>query len=79
MAVPAEGKYHAKLCMNTLILRTGDVMGACVWPAAQAVLQLSARGMAALAVPLTLCWAFVASRLGRRHAGWHPSRTLDLD
>ncbi len=66
-AVPTESKYHAKLCIDTLILRTGDVMGAWVWHAAQAVLQLNDGGMAAAAVPLTLCWAFVAAMVGRRH------------
>ena len=30
-AVPTGSKYHAKLCIDTLILRTGDVMGAWVW------------------------------------------------
>ena len=66
-SIPTESKYHAKLCIDTLILRSGDVMGAWVWHAAQAVLQLNNHGMAAAAVPLTLGWALVASMLGRRH------------
>ena len=46
-----------------------DVIWGWVRHAAQAVLRLNDYGMAAAAVPLTLCWPCVAGMLSRRFCG----------
>jgi AAA family ATP:ADP antiporter len=70
-----EEKYKAKNFIDTVVYRAGDAVSAWVY-AGLIGIGLSAAGICLLAVPLTVAWAWICYRLGRRQeemAAGHPS------
>jgi len=64
--VDREDRYKAKSFIDTVVYRGGDTIGA--WVHAGLVsLGLSVSGVAAVAVPVALCWLATAWWLGRTH------------
>ena len=61
-----EEKYKAKVCIDTIILRTGDTIGAAVFKALDKAVGFGPSGLAATAVPICLCWSVVALKLGQK-------------
>ncbi len=62
-----EEKYKAKNVIDTLVYRTGDAVSAWVYAGMRSI-GLNISGVALIAVPLALVWAFVAFGLGRQQA-----------
>lgn len=62
----ADEKYKAKVCIDTIILRMGDSIGAGVFKILDKLFGFGPAGLAATAIPLCLFWSFVAYRLGLR-------------
>ncbi|MCW8890529.1 MAG: MFS transporter [Sedimenticola sp.] len=59
-----EEKYKAKNVIDTLVYRTGDAVSAWVYSGIRA-LGITLSGVAFIAVPLALLWAWVAYKLGQ--------------
>lgn len=59
-----EEKYKAKNVIDTLVYRTGDAISAWVYSGIRA-LGTTLSGIAFIAVPLALLWAWVAYKLGQ--------------
>ena len=64
--LPTEEKYTAKVCIDTIIVRMGDSIGAGVFKVLDSLLGFGAAGLAATAVPVCLLWSCVAFQLGRK-------------
>lgn len=62
-----EEKYKAKNFIDTVVYRTGDAVSAWVYAGMRSV-GLNLAGIALIAVPLALIWAWVAFGLGRKQA-----------
>lgn len=62
-----EEKYKAKNFIDTVVYRTGDAISAWVY-AGMRSLGMSLSGIALIAVPLALVWAWIAFGLGRKQA-----------
>lgn len=60
-----EEKYKAKNFIDTVIYRAGDAVSAWVYTAMRSA-GLTLSGIAIIAVPLALLWAWVAFKLGRK-------------
>jgi AAA family ATP:ADP antiporter len=60
-----EEKYKAKNLIDTLVYRSGDALSAWVY-AGMRSLGMSLTGVALVAVPLALLWAWIAFGLGRQ-------------
>ena len=60
-----EEKYKAKNVIDTLVYRTGDAVSAWVYAGMRSI-GMNISGVALIAVPLALVWAFVAFGLGRQ-------------
>lgn len=60
-----EEKYKAKNFIDTVVYRAGDAVSAWVYAGLQG-LGMSVAGISLSAVPLTLAWAWICHRLGRR-------------
>ena len=60
-----EQKYKAKNFIDTVVYRAGDAISAWVYTAMRS-LGLGLSGIALVAVPLALFWAWIAFRLGRQ-------------
>jgi AAA family ATP:ADP antiporter len=60
-----EEKYKAKNFIDTVVYRGGDAASAWVYAGLKGI-GLSAAGICLLAVPLTVVWAWICHRLGRR-------------
>ncbi|TVT49286.1 MAG: MFS transporter [Sedimenticola thiotaurini] len=59
-----EEKYKAKNVIDTVVYRTGDAVSAWIYSGMR-TLGISLSGVAFIAVPLALLWAWVAYKLGR--------------
>lgn len=59
-----QEKYKAKNVIDTLVYRTGDAVSAWVYSGMR-TLGISLSGIAFIAVPLALIWAWIAYKLGR--------------
>ena len=64
-AVSREERFKAKNFIDTLVYRGGDALSAWAFAGLQA-LGLGLAGIAALAVPLALGWAWLGWGLGRK-------------
>lgn len=62
----AEEKYNAKVCIDTIILRTGDTIGAAGFKGLNRVFEFGPSGLAATAVPVCVSWSVIALRLGQK-------------
>lgn len=62
-----EEKYKAKNFIDTFVYRTGDAISAWVYAAMRSI-GLGLSGIALIAVPLALIWAWIAFGLGRKQA-----------
>ncbi len=62
-----EEKYKAKNVIDTVVYRTGDAISAWVYAGMRSV-GMGLSGIALIAVPLALVWAWVAYGLGRRQS-----------
>lgn len=60
-----EEKYKAKNFIDTVVYRTGDAISAWVYAGLRSI-GMSLSGIAMIAVPLALIWAWVAFNLGRK-------------
>lgn len=64
--VTREEKYKAKIFIDTVVQRCGDVVAAGAFQALDGFLDVGPSGVAATAVPLCCLWVWVALTLGRR-------------
>lgn len=64
VVVDRESKYKAKNFIDTAVYRGGDAVSSWVYTGLKAM-GLSIAGIAFIAVPLSLLWAWVAYRMGR--------------
>ena len=62
-----EEKYKAKNFIDTVIYRTGDAVSAWVYAGMRSI-GMTMSGIALIAVPLALIWAWIAFSLGRQQA-----------
>ena len=62
-----EEKYKAKNFIDTVVYRTGDAISAWVYTAMRSI-GMSLSGIALIAVPLAMVWAWIAFGLGRQQA-----------
>ncbi|KAL3148605.1 hypothetical protein ABBQ38_014033 [Trebouxia sp. C0009 RCD-2024] len=62
--ISTEEKYKAKVCIDTIIVRMGDSIGAGVFKLLDSLLGFGPAGLAATAVPVCLVWSSIAFRLG---------------
>jgi len=60
-----QEKYKAKNVIDTVVYRTGDAISAWVYAGMRSV-GLSLSGIALIAVPMALVWAWIAYSLGRQ-------------
>jgi len=60
-----EEKYKAKNFIDTVVYRTGDAISAWVYAGMRSI-GMSLSGIAMIAVPLALVWAWIAYDLGRK-------------
>ena len=60
-------KYKAKNFIDTVVYRTGDAVSAWVYAGMRSI-GMSLSGIALIAVPLALIWAWIAFGLGRQQA-----------
>ena len=72
-----EEKYKAKVCIDTIILRMGDSIGAAVFRLFDSLLGFGPAGLAAAAVPLCVVWSAVALQLGRKQQKLSGPRGFD--
>jgi len=75
--ISTEEKYKAKVCIDTIILRMGDSIGAAVFRLLDSLLGFGPAGLAAAAVPLCIAWSTVAFRLGRKQQQLSVQRGCD--
>ena len=75
--ISTEEKYKAKVCIDTIILRMGDSIGAAVFRLLDSLLGFGPAGLATAAVPLCLVWSTVAFRLGRKQQRLSSQRGSD--
>ena len=75
--ISTEEKYKAKVCIDTIILRMGDSIGAAVFGLLDSLLGFGPAGLAATAVPLCIAWITVAFRLGRKQQQLSVQRGCD--
>ena len=64
--VSSEEKYKAKVCIDTIILRMGDSIGAAVFRIFDRLFGFGPAGLATAAVPLCAVWTVVAFQLGSK-------------
>lgn len=64
--VTPEEKYSAKVYIDTVLQRVGDVLAAAVFEILVPYLGFGSGALAALCVPVCIVWTGVASSLGRR-------------
>jgi len=62
-----EEKYKAKNVIDTVVYRTGDAVSAWVYTGMRSI-GMTLSGIALIAVPLALIWAWIAFGLGRQQA-----------
>ena len=62
-----EEKYKAKNFIDTVVYRTGDAVSAWIYAGMRGI-GMSLSGIALIAVPLALVWAWIAFGLGRQQA-----------
>ena len=62
-----EEKYKAKNFIDTVVYRTGDAVSAWVYAGMRSI-GMTLSGIALIAVPLALIWAWIAFGLGRQQA-----------
>lgn len=62
-----EEKYKAKNFIDTVVYRSGDAISAWVYTGMRSI-GMSLSGIALIAVPLALIWAWIAFGLGRKQA-----------
>ncbi|MEE8387837.1 MAG: MFS transporter [Acidiferrobacterales bacterium] len=62
-----EEKYKAKNFIDTVVYRSGDAISAWVYTGMRSI-GMSLSGIALIAVPLALVWAWIAFGLGRQQA-----------
>jgi AAA family ATP:ADP antiporter len=65
-----EEKYKAKNVIDTVVYRTGDALSAWVYAGMRSI-GMTLSGIALIAVPLALIWAWIAFGLGRQQAKIH--------
>ena len=65
VVLPREEKYRAKNVIDTVIYRAGDAVSAWIY-AGMRSLGMNLSGIALIAVPLALFWAYIAFGLGRK-------------
>lgn len=65
VVLPREEKYKAKNVIDTVVYRAGDAVSAWVYSGMRS-LGMSLSGIALIAVPLALLWAYIAFALGRQ-------------
>jgi AAA family ATP:ADP antiporter len=65
VVLPREEKYKAKNVIDTVVYRAGDAVSAWIY-AGMRSLGMNLSGIALIAVPLALFWAFIAFGLGRQ-------------
>ena len=75
--ISTEEKYKAKVCIDTIILRMGDSIGAALFQLLDSLLGFGPAGLAAMAVPLCIAWSTVAFRLGRKQQQLSVQRGCD--
>lgn len=75
--ISTEEKYKAKVCIDTIILRMGDSIGAAVFRLLDSLLGLGPAGLAAAAVPLCTAWGAVAFCLGKKQQQLSVQRGCD--
>jgi AAA family ATP:ADP antiporter len=63
--VDEESKYKAKNFIDTVVYRGGDLVSGWVYKGLNGGLRLPMEVIAAIAVPLSLLWAWLAHRLGK--------------
>ena len=71
-----DEKYKAKVCIDTIILRMGDSIGAAVFRIVDRLLGFGPAGLAATAVPLCVAWSAVAFQLGRKQQRMSSQQSL---
>ena len=71
-----EEKYKAKVCIDTIILRMGDSIGAAVFHALDRLLGFGPSGLAAIAVPLCAAWGMIAFQLGQKQQSMSSQQSL---
>lgn len=64
--IPTEEKYKAKVCIDTIVVRMGDSIGAGMFRMLDSLLGFGPSGLAATAAPVCLLWSAIAFRLGQR-------------
>ncbi len=62
-----EEKYKAKNFIDTVVYRTGDAVSAWVYAGMRSI-GMTLSGIALIAVPVALIWAWIAFGLGRQQA-----------
>ena len=72
-----EEKYKAKNFIDTVVYRGGDAASSWVY-AGMRSLGLSLSTIAWIAIPLSLLWAWVALRLGRRQTAMAEQQTVEI-
>jgi AAA family ATP:ADP antiporter len=72
-----EEKYKAKNFIDTVVYRGGDAASSWVY-AGMRSLGLSLSTIAWIAIPLSLLWAWVAFRLGRRQTAMAEQQTVEI-
>jgi AAA family ATP:ADP antiporter len=65
VVVSREEKYKAKNFIDTLVYRAGDAVSSWIYAGFKAV-GLTLSSIAWIAVPISIFWAYIAYRLGRR-------------
>lgn len=65
--VSTEEKYKAKICIDTIVQRLGDTMGAGFFQIIQGNLGLGPRSLACMGVIACCCWCTLAFTLGQRN------------
>lgn len=65
VVLPREEKYRAKNVIDTVVYRAGDAVSAWIY-AGMRSLGMNLSGIALIAVPLALFWAYIAFGLGRK-------------
>ena len=72
-----EEKYKAKNFIDTVVYRGGDAASSWVY-AGMRSLGLSLSTIAWIAIPLSLLWAWVALRLGRRQTAMAEQQSVEI-
>lgn len=75
--VGRETKYKAKNFIDTVVYRGGDAVSGWLFAGLKA-LGLGLTGIAAVAVPIAVLWAFIGYALGRRQEALRLNRRADL-